>query len=154
MSYPELRPGQILKISFSRNEGVAERFAVIALTPFMDGVDAPPFAMVAPLSTRVDLASDLDVVFSQSESPLGTPCMAEAWNLRPILDFCHAETHGDLDPFLLRRILAVHASLFKDVIVPSTWHGTPISSPQDPRLTFQREEFLLFSHLFPEPVDL
>lgn len=105
---------------------------------------------VFPLSSRVDMASDEDVILREGETELSRPWMAETWNARPALVRNLHKRIAEVDDTVMQRVVAVHDSRYSGVLSEFA-ASTPIESEADPRFKFQETEISRVSYMS-EPV--
>lgn len=111
-----------------------------------------PDVQIAPISIRVDMATDLDLVCGAEDGPLKTEFIVEVWNGRPMLVANLGERLGELSDRARSRLVDLHNAMHTGAAVPDEWRGPAVTDDDDPRLEFQRDELRAAAYLS-EPVD-
>lgn len=111
-----------------------------------------PDVQVAPVSLRVEMAADHDVIVRRDENPIGAAIIVEVWNARPVLVSNLGLKIGRLAQAALARIVAVHNAMYTGEPIDGNWCGAPIEDDSDARASFRRAE-LAAAHYLSEPVD-
>jgi hypothetical protein len=106
--------------------------------------------VTAPISLRVEMASEWDMLISQDLSPVGFSFIAEVWNQTPVVPVHLRDFVGRLPKEAEEALQDLYVALLEDEEVPSSlekWVGVPLSGEEDPRLSFQRAEIAAVAYL-------
>jgi 1,2-phenylacetyl-CoA epoxidase PaaB subunit len=106
--------------------------------------------VTAPISLRVEMASEWDLLISQDLSPLGFSFIAEVWNQTPVVPVHLRNFIGRLPKEAEAALQYLYVALLEDEEVPSSlekWVGVPLLGEEDPRLSFQRAEIAAVAYL-------
>jgi hypothetical protein len=113
---------------------------VLVVLAGTEGAAHPEFAdiRVAPVSTTMQMAADLDLLCKADEGPLGQDFFIEVWNQRPMLFRNVREKIGRLADGAVDRLVQMHNYVVGghgDEIDP-TWRGSALID-NDPRNDYQ-----------------
>lgn len=102
--------------------------------------NAHPEVRVAPLTFRVDMATDLDLVCPAESGPFGRAFVVEVWNQRAMLVENLVGVIGTLDDAARRHLATLHnvmLGLGEESELAPAWHGLHLVEDDDPRLAYQ-----------------
>ncbi|MBD3183299.1 hypothetical protein GF312_13465 [Candidatus Poribacteria bacterium] len=100
-----------------------------------------PDVRIAPISNKVDQASDMDLMLSAEENPLEKDIIIEIWNSQPMLKANLSQLYGKLSDKLINQLGRLQLKLLEtEIDISDIKTGAPVVDESDPRLDFQERE--------------